>query len=104
MVEEAEYFVRMRKSEQKCVSTARTLVCDVGGGLAIASSMQAYDKTALCHRFSVAAGAFAETSVEFYDKVFIKSLKIEEASASSASMLATPVHGLGPVVCPVELA
>ena len=72
------------------MSTTRTLVCDVGGGLA--SSMQAtYDKTALCRRFSVVAGALVEISGEFLDKVFIRSLKTEETSASSASMLATPM-------------
>ena len=44
------------------------LVCDVGGGPAIASSMQAaYDKTALCRHFSVIAGALVEISGEFHD-------------------------------------
>ena len=33
-----------------------------------------------------------EISVEFRDKFFIRSLKTEEASASSASMLATPLE------------
>ena len=50
------------------MGTARTAVCDVGGGLAIASSMQAmYDKTALCRRFSLVAGALVEISGEFYE-------------------------------------
>ena len=50
-----------------------------------------YDKTALCRRYSVIAGALVEISGEFHDKLFIRSRITEEASASSASMLATPL-------------
>ena len=49
-----------------------------------------YDKTAR-YRFMVVAGALVEISSEFYDKLFIRLLKTEEATASSASMLATPL-------------
>ena len=35
-----------------------------------------------------------EISGEFLDKLFIRSLKTEEASTSSASMLATPMQRL----------
>ena len=48
-----------------------------------------YDKTAL-YRLMVVAFACALVD-EFHDKLFIRSLKTEEASASSASMLATPL-------------
>ena len=34
---------------------------------------------------------YSNVSSEFHEKLFIKSLKTEEASASSASMLATPL-------------
>ena len=39
----------------------------------------------------VVAGALVEISGEFYYKLFIRLLKTEEATASSASMLATPL-------------
>ena len=47
-----------------------------------------YDKTAR-YRFIVVAGAL---SGEFYDKLFIRLLKTE-TTASSASMLTTPLVG-----------
>ena len=50
-----------------------------------------YDKTAR-YRFMVVAGALVEISGDFHDKLFIKLLKTEEATASSASMLATPLE------------
>ena len=49
-----------------------------------------YDKRAL-YRFMVVGFACALVD-EFQDKLFIRSLKTEEASASSASMLATPLN------------
>ena len=52
-----------------------------------------YDKTAL-YRFMVVGSACALVD-EFHDKLFIMSLKIEETSASFASMLAMPLKGIG---------
>ena len=52
-----------------------------------------YNKTAL-YRFRVVAGALVEINGEFHDKLFIRSLKTEETSASSASMLATPLKNI----------
>ena len=49
-----------------------------------------YDKTAR-YRFMVVAGTLVEISSEFHDKLFIRLPKTEEATASSASMLATPL-------------
>ena len=39
----------------------------------------------------VVAGALVEISGEFHDKLFIRLLKTEEGTASSASMLAMPL-------------
>ena len=50
-----------------------------------------YDKTAL-HRFMDVAGALVENSGEFHDKLFKRFPKPEKATASSASMLATPLE------------
>ena len=58
----------------------------VGGG----SATTRLDARSLC--YDKTAGALVEISSEFRDKLFIRSLKTEEASASSASMLATPLR------------
>ena len=49
-----------------------------------------YEQTAHYH-FMVIAGSLMEISGNFHDKLFIRSLKTEETSVSSASMLATPL-------------